>query len=93
MQADPFAAGVPSAHGVRIPGADRHIYNSNENDVVREMNTFLSKLPGRMRSGHLLIRFQYSNSNTILPGSTSDMYQVLSSSSRSVHLGNCLLPR
>ncbi len=44
-QADAFAAGVPSAHVVRIPGADHYIFNSNENDVVREMNTFLSKLP------------------------------------------------
>jgi non-heme chloroperoxidase len=44
-QADAFAAGVPSAHVVRIPGADHYIFNSNENDVVREMDTFLSKLP------------------------------------------------
>jgi non-heme chloroperoxidase len=43
-QADAFAAGVPSAHVVRIPNADHYVFNSNEAEVVREMNAFLSKL-------------------------------------------------
>ena len=42
--ADAFAAGVPSAHVVRIPNADHYVFISNETDVVREMNDFLSKL-------------------------------------------------
>jgi non-heme chloroperoxidase len=44
-QADAFAAGVPSAHVVRLPNADHYVFNSNEADVLREMNTFLAKLP------------------------------------------------
>ncbi len=43
--ADDFAAGVPSAHVVRIPNADHYVYLSNETEVVREMNDFLAKLP------------------------------------------------
>jgi non-heme chloroperoxidase len=43
--ADAFAAGVPSAHVVRIPNADHYVYLSNETEVVREMNDFLAKLP------------------------------------------------
>jgi non-heme chloroperoxidase len=42
--ADAFAAGVPSAHVVRIPNADHYVFLSNEADVIREMNGFLSKL-------------------------------------------------
>jgi non-heme chloroperoxidase len=44
-QANAFAAGVPSAHVVRLPNADHYVFNSNEADVLREMNTFLAKLP------------------------------------------------
>ena len=44
-RADAFAAGVPSAHVVRLPNADHYVFNSNEADVLREMNTFLAKLP------------------------------------------------
>jgi non-heme chloroperoxidase len=44
-QADAFAAGVPSAHVVRIPNADHYVFHSNEAEVVREMNAFLAKLP------------------------------------------------
>jgi non-heme chloroperoxidase len=44
-QADAFAAGVPSARVVRLPNADHYVFNSNEADVFREMNTFLAKLP------------------------------------------------
>jgi non-heme chloroperoxidase len=44
-QADAFAAGVPSAHIVRLPNADHYVFRSNEADVLREMNAFLAKLP------------------------------------------------
>lgn len=43
--ADAFARGVPTAHVVRIPNADHYVFNSNEAEVVREMNNFLAKLP------------------------------------------------
>jgi non-heme chloroperoxidase len=51
-QADAFAAGVPSAHVVRIPNADHYVFNSNEADVVREMNAFLSKLDAPTTTPH-----------------------------------------
>jgi non-heme chloroperoxidase len=44
-QSKAFAAGVPTAHVVRIPNADHYVFNSNEADVIREMNEFLAKLP------------------------------------------------
>lgn len=44
-QADAFAAGVPSAHVVRIPDADHYVFNSDQSEVLREMNAFLAKLP------------------------------------------------
>jgi non-heme chloroperoxidase len=44
-QADAFAAGVPSAHVVRLPNTDHYVFRSNEAEVIREMNTFLEKLP------------------------------------------------
>jgi len=44
-QANAFEAGVPTAHVVRLPNADHYVFNSNEAEVVREMNTFLTKLP------------------------------------------------
>jgi len=44
-QAEAFAAGVPSAHIVRLANADHYVFRSNEADVVREMNAFLSHLP------------------------------------------------
>ena len=37
--------GVPSAKVVLLPNADHDIYRSNESDVVREMNAFLSTVP------------------------------------------------
>ena len=43
--ADAFAAGVPTARVVRLANADHYVFNSNEADVVREMNDFLAKLP------------------------------------------------
>jgi pimeloyl-ACP methyl ester carboxylesterase len=42
--ADAFSRGVPSARVVRIPNADHYVFNSNEAEVVRDMNDFLSKL-------------------------------------------------
>jgi non-heme chloroperoxidase len=39
-QAKAFAAGVPTAHAVRITNADHYIFNSNEAEVLREMNAF-----------------------------------------------------
>lgn len=45
--ANAFEAGVPSAHVVRLPNADHYLFNSNEVDVVREMNAFLGGLPYR----------------------------------------------
>jgi len=44
-KASAFATGVPSAHVVRLRNADHDVFNSNEAEVVREMNAFLSKLP------------------------------------------------
>jgi non-heme chloroperoxidase len=43
-QAKIFEEGVPTAHVVRVPGADHYVYLSNEADVLREMNSFLSTL-------------------------------------------------
>jgi len=40
-QADAFAAGVPTAHVVRLANADHYIFRSNEADVIQEMNRFL----------------------------------------------------
>jgi len=43
-QAKIFEEGVPTAHVVRLPGADHYVYLSNETDVLREMKSFLSTL-------------------------------------------------
>jgi non-heme chloroperoxidase len=43
-QAKVFEDGVPTAHVVRLRGADHHVYLSNEADVLREMKSFLSTL-------------------------------------------------
>ena len=40
-----FEAGVPSAKVIRLPNADHYIFRSNEAEVLRAMNDFLSKLP------------------------------------------------
>jgi hypothetical protein len=42
--ADAFEAGLPSARVVRLPRADHYVFRSNEADVVREMNAFISNL-------------------------------------------------
>jgi pimeloyl-ACP methyl ester carboxylesterase len=39
-----FEAGVPSAQVVRIPNADHYVFQSNEADVLREMNAFIAEL-------------------------------------------------
>jgi len=44
-QADAFQKGNPSARVVRLPNADHFVFRSNEDDVLREMNTFLATLP------------------------------------------------
>jgi pimeloyl-ACP methyl ester carboxylesterase len=44
-QANAFEKGVPSAHVVRLAHASHVIFESNEADVLREMNTFLGSLP------------------------------------------------
>jgi non-heme chloroperoxidase len=43
-QANAFEAGVPTARVVRLPNADHDIFISNEADVLREMNDFLTKV-------------------------------------------------
>jgi non-heme chloroperoxidase len=44
-QAKAFEGGLPTARVVRLPNADHFVFRSNEADVLREMNAFLSKLP------------------------------------------------
>lgn len=44
-QADAFEKDVSSARVVRLPNADHYVFQSNEADVLREMNAFLSSLP------------------------------------------------
>jgi len=43
-QANAFEEGVPTAHVVRLRGADHYVYLSNESDVQREMKSFFSTL-------------------------------------------------
>jgi non-heme chloroperoxidase len=43
-QAKVFEDGVPTAHVVRLRGADHYVYLSNEADVLRDMKFFLSTL-------------------------------------------------
>jgi non-heme chloroperoxidase len=44
-QAKAFESAIPSARVVRLPHANHYVFFSNEPDVLREMNAFLSKLP------------------------------------------------
>jgi pimeloyl-ACP methyl ester carboxylesterase len=44
-QSDVFERGVPSARVVRLDHASHKIFLSNETDVLREMNAFISGLP------------------------------------------------
>lgn len=43
-QAKAIEEGVPTARVVKLAGADHYVYLSNEADVLREMNSFLSTL-------------------------------------------------
>ena len=43
-QINAFEAGVPSAHVVRLQNATHYLFNSNQADVLREMNAFFVKL-------------------------------------------------
>jgi pimeloyl-ACP methyl ester carboxylesterase len=43
-QAKAFESGVPSARVVRLPHANHFVFISNEDDVLHEMNAFLSNL-------------------------------------------------
>ena len=45
-QAKAFEVGVPSVRVVRLPHANHYIFLSNEADVLQEMRTFISGLPG-----------------------------------------------
>ena len=40
-----FESQAPAAHIVRIPNANHYVFRSNEADVLREMNAFISTLP------------------------------------------------
>ena len=44
-QAKAFESGLPLARVVRLPNANHYVFQSNEADVLREMNAFLSSLP------------------------------------------------
>ncbi|HUI78794.1 MAG TPA: alpha/beta hydrolase, partial [Bryobacteraceae bacterium] len=44
-QAKAFQTGIPSARVVRLPHANHYVFLSNEADVLREMNTFVSSVP------------------------------------------------
>jgi non-heme chloroperoxidase len=43
-QAKAFESGLPSARVVRLPHANHYIFQSNDADVLREMNAFLAAL-------------------------------------------------
>jgi pimeloyl-ACP methyl ester carboxylesterase len=43
-QADAFQAGTPSARVVRIAGASHYVFQSDEADVIREINAFMDGL-------------------------------------------------
>jgi non-heme chloroperoxidase len=45
QQVAAFERQVPSAHMVLIPHATHYVFQSNEADVLREINTFISTLP------------------------------------------------
>jgi pimeloyl-ACP methyl ester carboxylesterase len=45
VQATAFENGLPTARVVRIAHANHYVFQSNEADVLREMNAFLASLP------------------------------------------------
>jgi pimeloyl-ACP methyl ester carboxylesterase len=44
-QIDAFQSGIPGAQVVKLPNATHYLFLSNQADVVREMNSFMAKLP------------------------------------------------
>ncbi len=44
-QAKAFQAGVPSSRVVVLPHANHFVFMSNEADVLREINSFVTTLP------------------------------------------------
>ena len=44
-QAEAFETGLPSALVVRLPDASHRVFQSNEADVLHEMNAFIGSLP------------------------------------------------
>jgi pimeloyl-ACP methyl ester carboxylesterase len=44
-QVKAFETQVPTAHIVRIPHASHYVFRSNEQEVLKEMNAFISTLP------------------------------------------------
>jgi pimeloyl-ACP methyl ester carboxylesterase len=44
-QARAFEMAMPSARVVRLPHASHYVFQSNEDDVIREMNAFIANLP------------------------------------------------
>jgi pimeloyl-ACP methyl ester carboxylesterase len=44
-QSASFEKGLPTSHVVRLPHASHNVFNSNEADVLREMNAFIGGLP------------------------------------------------
>jgi non-heme chloroperoxidase len=44
-QRSEFEAGVPSAQVVGIPNADHYVFKSNESEVLKDMDNFISALP------------------------------------------------
>jgi non-heme chloroperoxidase len=44
-QVKSFETGNPAARVVRLPHADHYVFRSNEEDVMREMKTFVGNLP------------------------------------------------
>jgi len=47
LQAKAFETGLPSARVVRLPDATHYVFQSNEADVLHEMNAFIDSLPSR----------------------------------------------
>ena len=44
-QADSFEHGLPSAHVVRLMNAEHYVFQSNEKEVLEQINAFATKLP------------------------------------------------
>jgi pimeloyl-ACP methyl ester carboxylesterase len=44
-QVEAFQRGLPSAHVVRLPHANHYVFESNQAEVLTEVNAFISTLP------------------------------------------------